>query len=168
MTRARVRGFTLMELLLVVVVVAVLATLAAPSMRDFVVRNRVKTAASDLHFSLMLARSEATKRNAAVSVARNGADWTQGWSVLFGADVLATQDPYEQISIGTRNAAYGTKAVDSLSFSGSGREGSSDGVAFVVSAADFPMIAARCVVIDPSGRPAVRHDTNGNSSDGCN
>jgi len=168
MRRVPAAGFTLIELLIVLVLVGILATVAAPNMRDFVIRNRLKTAASDLHFSIALARSEAIKRNSAVTIEQNGSDWAKGWAVKTGGDVLSTQDPYAQIVIATKNAAYGTKAFTSITFSGTGREGSSDGVAFVIASADYPMIAARCVVLDPSGRPATRQDKNGNSADGCN
>jgi type IV fimbrial biogenesis protein FimT len=167
MSRTRAAGFTLIELLIVLILVGILATLAAPNMRDFVIRNRLKTTASDLHFSIALARSEAVKRNAAVTVEQNGGSWAGGWSVKAGADTLSMQDPYEQILITTKNAAYGTKAFSSITFSGTGREGSSDGVAFVITSAGYPAIPARCVSIDPSGRPAVRQDKDGDSSDGC-
>lgn len=168
MRRARAAGFTMIELLIVLVLAGILATVAAPNLRDLVVRNRLKTAASDLHFSLTLARSEAIKRNAAVSVEQNGGDWSQGWSVKSGTDTISTQDPYEQVSIGTRNAAYGTKSFSSITFSGTGREGSSDGAAFLISAAAHPHIPARCVVIDPSGRPSARQDKDADPSNGCN
>jgi len=168
MRRAPAAGFTLVELLIVLILVGILATLAAPNLRDFVTRNRMKTAASDLHFSIAFARSEAIKRNAAVTIEQNGGDWAAGWSVKSGADTLSTQDPFAQILITTKNAAYGTKTFSSVSFSGTGREGSSDGVAFVITSAAYPLIPARCVVLDPSGRPAVRQDKNGNSADGCN
>lgn len=168
MRRAPAAGFTIIELLIVLIIAGILATVAAPNLRDFVARNRVKTAASDLHYSLSFARSEAIKRNGTVTVDNNGGNWANGWSVKSGADTLSTQDPYEQIAVATANAAYGAKAFNSIAFSGTGREGSSDGVAFVITVAASPTIPARCVVLDPSGRPAVRQDKNGNSADGCN
>lgn len=168
MPRGSAAGFTIIEVLIVLIMVGILATLAAPNMRDFIIRNRLKTVASDLHFSIALARSEAVKRNAAVTVENNGGSWAGGWSVKVGATTLSTQDPYEQILITTTNAAYGTKAFNSFTFSGTGREGSSDGVAFVISSAAYPMIPARCVLLDPSGRPAVRQDQDANPSNGCN
>lgn len=167
MPRVAAAGFTIIEVLIVLVVVGVLATLAAPNMRDFVIRNRLKTAASDLHFSIALARSEAVKRNAVVTIEQNGGSWGGGWSVKVGADTLSMQDPYEQILFTTKNAAYGTKTFSSITFSGTGREGSSDGVAFVISSAAYPTISARCVSLDPSGRPAVRQDKDGDPANGC-
>lgn len=167
------RGFTIIELMIVLVVVGVLASIAAPSLRDVVVRTRLKTAASDLHTSLMFARSEAIKRNAGMQVVPvSSADWTRGWSVRVQAagTVLSKQDPYQNLTITTTNAAYVAAAVASVTFSGTGRESGSGGagVAFVITSPDYPGIPARCVAIDPSGRAAVRQDKNGKSSDGCN
>jgi len=180
------RGFTIIELMIVMVVVGVLAALATPSLRDIVVRTRMKTAASDLHTSLVFARSEAIKRNCQINVVpANAADWSQGWSVntTGGAPplclippnppagtVLTTQDPYQNIAIRTTNAAYTTTAVANVTFSGTGRESGSAGagIAFVISSADYPGVPARCVTINPSGRAAVRLDKNGNAANGCN
>jgi type IV fimbrial biogenesis protein FimT len=153
-------------------VVGVLAAIAAPNMRDMVVRTRLKTAASDLHTSLSFARSEAIKRNAGMQVVPvSAADWTQGWSVQVQAagTVLSRQDPYQNITITTTNAAYTAGTVANVTFAGTGRESGSAGagIAFVISSATYP-IAARCVTIDPSGRAAIRMDRNGNAADGCN
>ena len=82
MRTARATGFTIIELMIVIVIVGVMVSLAAPSMRDLIVRTRLKTAASDLHQSLMQARSEAIMRNAVVQVVPNSAtNWALGWSV---------------------------------------------------------------------------------------
>ena len=70
-----------------------------------------------------------------------------------------------------RLGAFGAAtAVPSVTFSGTGRETGSGGagVAFVISSAAYPLIRARCVTIDPSGRAAVRQDVNNDATNGCN
>jgi type IV fimbrial biogenesis protein FimT len=171
----RTRGFTIIELMTVLVIVAILAGLAAPDLRVMAPRMRVKTAAGDLHTTLMFARSEAIKRNATVTVIpTSAADWSQGWRVEFAGppvQVFRRQDTYGgMLALSTRNAAYTATAVPSIAFSGTGRETGSGGagVAFVITSTNYPNIAARCVVLDPSGRPTVRVDSDGNSTNGCN
>ena len=171
MMRSRQAGFTLIELVIVVAIVAILATVAMPSFRDFALRIRLKTAAGDLHTSLMFARSEAIKRNAVVTVSPvgGGTNWAAGWEVKSGTAVLTTQDAYTGLTFTTTDAAYTASTISSISFAGTGRATPSAGtsVAFVVRAPDSSA-AARCVVLDPSGRPTVRTDQDNDPSDGCN
>jgi len=169
MRRAAATGFTLIELMVAIAVGAVLASWALPNLNYLVARVKLKTAASDLHTSLTLARSEAIKRNAAVTVTPvSTSDWSQGWSVKFGTTVLSTQVAYSNIGFVPRNAAYGTKTVSSITFQGTGREGSTDGIAFILRSTAQTTIDARCIVLDPSGRASVRVDSNRDYTDGCN
>lgn len=162
-------GFTLIELLIVVVILGVLAAVGTPSLQFLIANYRLKTAITDLHTTLILTRSEAIKRNDIVTVTPvNASDWSLGWSVQYGSQVVATQDPYQGLSVSTRNAAYGSKTVNSVSYLGTGRENSTDGVAFVMSSSALSTLPARCVVLDPSGRPTVRVDKDTDTSDGCN
>ena len=164
-------GFTVIELLIVVAIVGILATLAAPNMRDIIVRMRLKTAASDLHTSLMYARSEAIKRNGAITLSPigGGNNWAVGWEVKSGATVLSSQDPYGNLTFTTADASYTAATISSISFAGNGRATPSTGAsaAFILTA-NGPSIPARCVVLDPSGRPAVRTDQDNDASNGCN
>lgn len=72
--------------MVVVAIVAILATLAAPSFVTMLRNNRLSAAASALQVSLSLARSEAVKRgaDARVTVAANttAGVWTNGWTVF--------------------------------------------------------------------------------------
>jgi type IV fimbrial biogenesis protein FimT len=173
MLAIRSRGFTIIELMIVLVMVGVMVGIAAPNMRDLIVRMRLKTAASDLHTDLMMARSEAIKRNAGMQIVpADAANWAAGWTVRVQASgiVLNTQQPYASVTFTTANAAYVANPVPTVTFSGTGRESGSAGagVAFVISSTTFPGIQARCVVLDPSGRPAVRTDRDANAANGCN
>ncbi len=77
----QVTGFTLIELMVTVAVAAILAVLAAPSFREYLLNQRVKNASYDLISALTLARSEAITRNCDVTVAQSGGNWTDGWVV---------------------------------------------------------------------------------------
>jgi type IV fimbrial biogenesis protein FimT len=64
----RTPGFTIIELMLVIAVTAVVVTLAVPSMRDFMIRQRVKAVNSELVNDLQFARSESITRSRPVRV----------------------------------------------------------------------------------------------------
>jgi type IV fimbrial biogenesis protein FimT len=76
--RSTARGFTLIELMVVVTVVAILATMAAPSMREQLANFRVRSAADGLVNGLNVARAEAARRNspAAFTLNSGGAGWS--------------------------------------------------------------------------------------------
>ncbi len=76
------RGFTLIEALAVLLVVSVLAVVAVPALSNALAAQRVRVAGTDLVSSLVLARSEAVKRNALVQIVPQASgDWTTGWRV---------------------------------------------------------------------------------------
>jgi type IV fimbrial biogenesis protein FimT len=66
--RGRLRGFTLIELMIVVAVVAVILTLAAPSFRDMILMQRLRGINAQLVTDIAFARSEAVSRGALVRV----------------------------------------------------------------------------------------------------
>ena len=74
------RGFTAIELMVVVAIVAVLAALAAPSFTPMIERWRVRQTAEALQSSIYLARSEAIKRGGGITIDATGG-WDQGWKV---------------------------------------------------------------------------------------
>jgi prepilin-type N-terminal cleavage/methylation domain-containing protein len=81
MMRARSqKGFTLIELMVAVAILAILVTLAAPSFNSLIDKYRVKRAADSISAFLINAKSEAIKRNATVSVVFKpaGAPWCAG------------------------------------------------------------------------------------------
>ena len=84
------RGFTLVELMVTLLVLAVLLGLAVPSFRDASLSSRLTGYANDLVAGVQIARSEAIKRNATVTLcaSTNGSTcataggWEVGWIIL--------------------------------------------------------------------------------------
>ena len=68
-----------------------------------------------------------------------------------------TQDPYQNVAF--------TGPAANVTYVGTGRM-TGTAVLFFIHSTDAPAIAARCVQIEPSGRPSVRVDGDGNSADG--
>ncbi|MEQ8956197.1 MAG: GspH/FimT family pseudopilin [Gammaproteobacteria bacterium] len=82
-------GYTLIELLIVVSIVAVLAALSAPAFQDTIEAANTNSQIKIMLTTLNLARSEAIKRgqNVAICASDDGADcdedaWSEGWIVF--------------------------------------------------------------------------------------
>lgn len=71
------QGFTLIELMIAVAILAILTTISAPSFRELIANYRARTAAEGILNGLQLARTEAIHRNANTSFTLNtGSGWT--------------------------------------------------------------------------------------------
>ncbi|WP_119157202.1 GspH/FimT family pseudopilin [Caldimonas tepidiphila] len=141
------RGFTLIEAMVVVGMVAILSTVAAPSFRSFIGTMNSRTAAFDLISDLSMARSEAIKRNQQVVLQPVVAgDWSKGWRVVSGGAVLRERG---ELASSLAIAA----APASLQFRPNGRladEVADGNLAWSISST-ISGVGARCVVITPTG-----------------
>jgi type IV fimbrial biogenesis protein FimT len=144
--RGTSRGFTLVEALIVIGVVAVLAGLAAPGLSGMVVKQQLKNAGFDLASTITLARSEALTRNVAVTVAPPDGNWAHGWTVTeAGGTVIRRQNAYQRIVL---------NGPANVIFTGEGRPNST-ATPFAVTAGDANADSYRCVRIRTNGRPIL-------------
>lgn len=88
------RGFTMIELLITIVIVAILAALAVPSFQSLLANAQIRTAAQALHDGLQLARVEAIRRNERVVFAKGT---ESGWTVSIDTGGATVQTrPYTE------------------------------------------------------------------------
>lgn len=89
-------GFTLIETLMVLVIAAILVSLAAPSFLSTIRDNRVLTYTNHVAAAVGSARAEAVKRGRRVAVcpssdgATCGTDWSGGWLVYVEKTTVST------------------------------------------------------------------------------
>lgn len=148
-------GFTLIEVMVVIAIVGIFITIAAPSFTSFINTMRIKSASFDLVNDLNLARSEAIKRNAdiTVKIRKDATVWRDGWQIDF--------DPATAVPLREREAVGGAVTItpnpdtDTITFKGNGRP---------TAAVNFSLtstltgVTPRCVRLTASG--AARSELN--------
>ena len=153
----RTRGFTMIELLMVITVIAILAAVGMPAFNGMVLNSRIRTATFDMYSSLTFARSEAIKRNTQVDVVPAAiGGWVNGWTVQFGiapATVLRSQDPIPSITF--------AGPIGMLSYRQDGRLAAAPAVpTFSLSVPGNSQVNKRCVNVGVSGQPNIQVDNN--------
>ena len=150
--RTSPRGFTAVELVVVIAIVTVLAALALPDLSNLLVNQRLRSAGTDLMSSLIVARSEAIKRNGPVEIRpASGTDWTQGWIVSATAsnEQLDKRNP-----LGSNVAVSLAPAFITYQHNGRLTAAATNKVQFNDNRSGSGL-APRCVVIYPSGLPKL-------------
>ena len=139
------RGFTLVEVLVVITIAAILLGLGVPSMKSIIISTRVKNASFDVYSSILAARSDAITRNTTVTITPTGGNWAAGWTTTDSGGTLKTQDPFPSIAI---------TGPATLAFNNAGRL-TAAATPFNLTASGAAVRDERCITIDLSGRPVV-------------
>lgn len=86
------KGFTLVESLIVITIMAILAAIAVPGMRMAQANSRVKSAASDISAVMADARSQAAGRQRSISLTAEPDGWNKGWVMAFTVAIAGVPD----------------------------------------------------------------------------
>jgi type IV fimbrial biogenesis protein FimT len=156
---------TLLELVTAIAVGAVLLGVGLPTFRSLGLDAERTSVVNDLLHGIYLARSEAIKRGAVVSVcpgttgtgcANSGDDWSMGWLVFVNHDrdrppqfdpgevLLRASPPLERLSIRSNRPALSFRPVTQLDANGT-----------IVFCDERGSAAARAIIVSQTGRPRV-------------
>ena len=135
---SKIRAFTLIELLITLAVVGILATISAPSMKQFIHSNRLSTATNELIADFNLARSEAIKRSISTGVCKSSGTactttgvWTTGWLVFADTDLTpgwSATDTVLRVHESLPGGISVTAAANVVMFSGQGLLSAGNGI----------------------------------------
>ena len=146
------RGFTLIELIVVVAIMGILLGVGLPSFRSMVINMRIKNASFDFYASLLAARSEAMTRNTAVTITPVSGAFNNGWNVTAViASVTTTLKSQDAFPAGL--AFSGAPA--SIVYNSSGRLNTAVTPITIYASGASGGSVGRCVTLDLSGRPAT-------------
>lgn len=122
-TPNKATGFTLIELMIGIAILAIALALGIPSLAEWIQNSQIRTAGESISAGLQAARNEAIRRNTPIEfmLTGNGGAGETGWQIVVRNTgvVLQTQTAGE----GSRNATLVTTPADArmLTFTGLGR-----------------------------------------------
>lgn len=162
-------GFSLVELMFGIALLAILIALAAPSFTRLINANRLTTMTDSFYTALILARNESLTRNAPMILCKSSdgatcvttGDWQQGWILFEDTDndgaKHATDEPvlkrYEALQAGYTLTTAGATFSNSLTYRPDGSTNGFD--TFRLCDPDADATEGRSITISVVGRPRI-------------
>ena len=166
------RGFSLVELLLVVAVLGVFLAVTGPLVTRLVSSSKLTTASNAFLYSIYLARSEAIKRKGRVSLCKseNGLScsvtggWEQGWIVFDDNDSNGQRDLDEAILERVQSLSSNLRLTGNLPVSRYVSYVASGGTKLIgggfqagtVTVCSSSSAEARQIIVNATGRPRIQ------------
>lgn len=140
MTEIRKNGFTLMELLITIAIVAIIAVAGIPMFGDLVKNNRMTAQANSIITAMHSARNESINRGVSVRIEPivAGSDWSAGWRIRIDGnndnDFSDSEDVVTRSFDEVKSSSL-TSSVDTITYTPNGQ---------VTSAATLTLLADEC------------------------
>jgi type IV fimbrial biogenesis protein FimT len=148
-------GFTLIELMITLLIMAIMLAWAVPSFQEIVRQNRLTTETNELVTALNLARSEAIKRGRNVTVTPSGGDWGAGWTIA------TTDSGGTAVTVRTGDGVSGTLSMSggaaTFSYAATGFRNDGNGQS-QINVCDSESSRGRQITISTMGRPSTDND----------
>lgn len=169
--RCGAAGYTLIELMTTVAIVAIMMGFAVPAFQEFIVNYRTSVQTNDLLADLALARGEAVKLARRTEVRAEAGGWNDGWlvgtdldanGVIDGDEVIKRHGPAEpdfDIRVGTEAGALVASVVYGVTGTIVGPVGATN-LEVAVCRPDGDELKSRGIGIAQSGRAASRQVDN--------
>jgi len=183
MNRSKQNGFTIYELMITMLIIGIILTLGIPNLAEFTQNSRLTATSNDLHSSFQLARSEAARSKANITICASansldpaavcGGTFNDGW-VIFedtngdlvhdaGEAVLRSHPPVASGIVVTANAGANYFAFAGTGLGRGDVNGPSLSTAMICDARgidDAPggRATARRLVATPIGRATIISD----------
>lgn len=162
--RVKAAGFTLLELMMTLAILAILIAVSVPSFRDAIIHNQRRAALSSINDALALARTEAVTRSAPVTLCAsanhtacsNQNRWEDGFIVTIGGTAEQVWQSFDQ---GISIRAFGFNSTSAIAF---GAEGDLVTAGSVVVCDEQGDSEAVGVIINVSGLSRIATDRDGN------
>lgn len=159
------KGFTLVELMVTLAVLAIFLSIAVPSFAEFIRSNRAESQRAAVISSLGLARSEAIRRGTLVRLSPlTGTSWSDGWRIWVDSNGNGSYDSGEAIKEFAAFTGGNTlsSSVSPIIFSSQGYQsgvvfGSTTTLQFRVGASYCPL--ERDITINHLGRVSTQKRT---------
>ena len=160
-------GFSLIDSLTTLAIVAIVSTTAVPSLSKFIASNRLATQVNTFVANINLARTEAVKRGKRVVMCRSGdaencqrtAGWHVGW-IVFEDDNVNREHDNDETILRIQGAFNGNTTVSSgrrrrIAFQTIGTTPGTNAT-YTFCAPDYPDLA-RAIILSNTGRARLSY-----------